>query len=235
MTMEHQLYLPVNTSEQVSFETFVVGNNEQLIESLKELNNPQSDTPFLLYLYGEPGSGKSHLLMSMCQFANEAKHESVYIDLQQSHNLTPDILSDLEASPIVCLDGLEHIAASYEWQEAVFDLINRVNEHQQSSIIISGQDPIASLSLELADLRSRLSWGLSYRVETLDDENKQQLIIQRAKYRGMVVTPEVAKFLMNHCNRDTQSLMDVLDKLDKLSLQQKRILSIHFIKSALSI
>jgi DnaA family protein len=234
--MEYQFYLPVNTSDQVSFETFITGSkNKQLIKSLKEITEPLSDMPFLFYLFGEKGSGKSHLLMSLCQTANELQQAAVYIDLQQHNQLTPDILSDLEATSIICLDGLEHIASSYEWQEAIFDLINRVNETQQASIVISGREPIASLSLILADLKSRLSWGLSYCVETLSDDDKQELIIQRAKYRGMVITPEVAKFLMNHCHRDTHSLMNILDKLDKLSLQQKRILSIHFIKSALSI
>lgn len=233
--MEHQLYLPVNTSDQVSFESFIVGNNKQLIKSLREIIDPQCNPPFLHYLFGESGSGKSHLLMSLCQSANEAEQESVYIDLRQSNQLTPDILSDLETIPVICIDGFEYIGTSKQWQEAVFDLINRVNEHEQSSIVIAGREPIASLSLTLADLSSRLSWGLSYGVEALNDENKQELIIQRAKYRGMVITTEVAKYLMNHCLRDTHSLMAILDKLDKLSLQQKRILSIHFIKSALSI
>ncbi len=233
--IEHQLYLPVNTSDQVSFDTFIVGKNKQVIKSLKEMGDPESDTPFLFYLFGESGSGKSHLLMSLCQSMNDAQHESVYIDLQQKSQLTPDILTDLETTTLICLDGIEHIVSSNEWQEATFDLINRINEYQRSSIVISGREPTSSLSIPLADLRSRLSWGLSYCVEALNDNDKQELIIQRAKHRGMVITLDVAKFLMNHCHRDTHSLMGILDKLDKLSLEQKRVLSIPFVKSALSI
>ncbi|TDF41610.1 DnaA regulatory inactivator Hda [Alteromonadaceae bacterium M269] len=233
--MNMQLSLPVNTSDKVSFESFVFGENQQAIDSLKKLITKDETAPFLFYLFGEKGCGKSHLLISLCHYAHARGLDAIYIDLKQTQELVPDVLSNLEASSIICLDGLENIKSSVEWQEAVFDLINRVKEQGDTSIVISGREALSSLSLTLADLKSRLSWGLSYAITPLNDTEKQELIIKRAKQRGMVLSTEVAKFLLSHCERDTQSLMRILDRLDKLSLQQKRKLSIPFVKSALSL
>ena len=102
-------------------------------------------------------------------------------------------------------------------------------------MILCARFPLQSLPLQLPDLLSRLSWGVSFRVVTLNDIERCKALILRAEQRGLVMSVDVAKFLLNHLQRDLPALIKCLDKLDELSLQQQRKLTIPFVKSTLNL
>jgi DnaA family protein len=87
--------------------------------------------------------------------------------------------------------------------------------------------------VDLADLRSRLSWGIVYQLAQVDDEEKAAILQFRASRRGLQLPAEVARYIVNRAPRAMQSLLDLLDVLDKTSLAQQRALSIPFVKQVL--
>ena len=100
-------------------------------------------------------------------------------------------------------------------------------------MVVSSSEPLASLNIKLADLRSRLSWGPIYKLDALNENEKQKALQQRAKKRGLDLSDDVATYLLKHSPRDMSSLFTLFEKLDKASMVEKRKLTIPFIKDYL--
>ncbi|MDF2177565.1 DnaA regulatory inactivator Hda [Aliiglaciecola sp. CAU 1673] len=231
--MNRQLFLPVQMPDDETFESFIAGENLQLIKHLQHwLSTPE---PFLTYVSGESGSGKSHLHYALCTECGVRQLSFAYISFKDLGELHPDVLNDLEQLDLICLDDIHLLAAKADWQRAVFDLINRVKESGHAKLLVSALQGPAQLPVELADLRSRLSWGLSFHLKSLSDELRTEALIVRAHRRGMLMSLDVARFLLNHCHRDMPTLLKVLDKLDNSSLEAQRRLTIPFVKKALGL
>ncbi|WP_340679725.1 DnaA regulatory inactivator Hda [Paraglaciecola sp.] len=236
--MSKQLSLPVLLKEQLTFDNFVAAENQQLVDHLISVATSIDKTsgyPWLTYCFAETGLGKSHLLFATCYLAEQQQQSCVYLSFRDKRHLAVEMLEGLEAYDLICLDDIEYIEDDLPWQIALFDLINRVKEQGDVRLILCARFPLQSLPLQLPDLLSRLSWGVSFRVATLDEIDRCKALILRAEQRGLVMSVDVAKFLLNHLQRDLSALIKCLDKLDELSLQQQRKLTIPFVKSTLNL
>lgn len=236
--MSKQLSLAVNLRDTETFDSFIVGENSHLVHRLKSLLNKTLNTksqPWLTFVSGEHGVGKSHLLYSLCHKAQSANVTAVYLSFKEKQQYSPEVLDGLEHSQLICLDDVDALQDSQTWQIAVFDLLNRVKELGISHVVACANGGPMSLNLQLADLASRLAWGVSFSLASLSDEGRCVALLTRAKQRGLVMPEKVAVYLVNHWQRDMPSLMNTLDKLDQLSLQQQRKLTIPFVKEALNL
>jgi DnaA family protein len=233
--MSKQLSLPVNLRDTETFDSFVVGNNQQLVSMLIALTQSaySAEMPWLTFVSGDKGVGKSHLLYALCQQAQNNGLSCVYLNFNDRDSLAPEMLENLEHSDLICLDDLDALKGSKSWQIAVFDLINRVKEKGTSRLVIVANASPNNLELELADLISRLNWGINYKLNALADEQRSEALIKRAEQRGLSMPKKVATYLVNHWRRDMPALMNTLDKLDVISLQEQRKLTIPFVKTAL--
>ena len=143
-------------------------------------------------------------------------------------------MDQLEELDVVCLDNIQAIAGDISWQVAVFDLYNRMTEQGKALIIVADQAP-TELGITLPDLVSRLQACTSFQLRLLGDEDKQKLLQQKARLRGMELPDEVARFLLNRQQRDIRELVQILDLLDKASIVHQRKLTIPFVKDMLSL
>ena len=229
-----QLSLPIGLKDTESFASFIPGQNAQACGHLKALFRQfKTDkvNNWLTYLFSDSGLGKSHLLYATCQQAELAGESCVYLSFNEKQHMSPDVLQGLEHYRLICLDDIENLQGESEWQIAVFDLINRVKEQNNSCLVITGNQPPNKLSLELPDLISRLSWGTNFQLYSLNDEERQEALIVKAQHRGLNMSKEVAKYLVNHWQRDMPALVKSLEILDEQSLQQQRKLTIPFVKA----
>ncbi|MDN4504183.1 DnaA regulatory inactivator Hda [Alteromonadaceae bacterium BrNp21-10] len=232
--MTTQLSLPVQLPDEETFSTFISGDNSILLAHLNQLLQTTSCYS-ITYVNAESGAGKSHLMYALCAAADESGQWASYINLQDSSQWQPEMLQGLEACQIVCLDNVEALLGRVDWQVALFDLINRVIESGTGHLVFSANVGASVIELELPDLKSRLVWGTSFKLHGLDDQQCIDMLRQRASLRGMHLSEEVGQYLLNRSQRDTHSLIEVLNKLDKVSLQQQRRLTIPFVKQALSL
>ena len=92
-----------------------------------------------------------------------------------------------------------------------------------------------NLDISLPDLQSRFSWGVVYHLAAPDDERRCEILQFRARQRGLELPVEVARFLVNRVPRSMDTLLELLDQLDRASLAQKRRLSIPFVKQILDL
>ena len=223
-----QLALDLQLRESYTFENFIVGDNSLAVNLLKQMTLPQSEQQ--LFIWGGHYCGKSHLLQAICQLSAQQNLATSYIPLKQFITYTPEVLDDLESIALVCIDDVQNIVSHPEWQEKVFDLINRIRE-MGNKLIFSADLPPNELNLQLHDLQTRLNWGPVIQLEYLDDHKKQQALQLRASIKGFELPDQVASYMLNNYSRDMAALFEKLEHLDQASLQQQRRLTIPFVKA----
>ncbi len=223
-----QLPLALQLRDDATFDNFYVADNALLVDQLRrQLEGGER----YLYLYGAHGSGRSHLLQAACHRAGQQAMSSVYLPLEELQEYSPQALFDgLEQLSLVCLDDLHCVVTKPEWQQPLFTLFNRLAEHHVH-LLIAADCAVRELTIELADLASRLSWGSIYQIQTLTDQQRLEAFQFRAAKRGLEVNDEVAQFIYHRSQRDTESLLAVLDGLDKASLKEQRRLTVPFVKA----
>jgi DnaA-homolog protein len=227
--MYTQLTLDLALKDSFTFENFITANNQLLVDFLKSRS---ADIEKQVYIWGTHNTGKTHLLQALCQFHSDQNIKLSYLPLHQLIEYSPEIFQGQEEMDICCIDDVQLLHNDTDWQEALFDLINRARENGTRLIIAANQPP-AEMNIALKDLVSRLQWGPTFRLNELSDLHKCQALQKRAQCRGFDLDDNVANYLLNNCNRDIADLFAVLDALDKAQLQQHRRLTIPFVKSVL--
>ncbi len=228
--MQRQLALSLTLPENTSIESYLPASNQQAVADLCSCARGSGE-PFI-YLWGAEQTGKSHLLQAATQLADQAGRTALYLPLDQNTLLSPAIFDDLEQLDLICLDGVDRIAGQPDWEQGLFGLFNRLREQQKSLLVAARCSPL-SLPIRLPDLVSRLSWGLCYQLQPLNDQDKIQALTAAAASRGLPVSEETARYILHHTQRDMGSLRRLLRQLDQASLEAKRGLTIPFIKAFL--
>jgi DnaA family protein len=230
--MKHpQLPLGLTLRESARFASYFPGQNEEAVNSLRASAAGLGDA--LVYLAGARGLGKTHLLQAACQEAADAARTTVYLPLQELSRLSPAVFEGLEGMDLVCLDDVDAIAARSDWEHGLFDLFNRLRECGGTLLVTAAMRPDHS-GIQLADLVSRLSWGVIYVLRPPDEETLFAAVTHRARARGLDLPEDTARFLLRRFPRDLASLCNLLDRLDQASLVARRRLTIPFVKAALA-
>lgn len=231
-----QLTLSVQLPDDETFGSYLSESNRLVVSQLKlfieqgKITKPNQPNSF--YLFGLTGVGKSHLLHACSAYAAQLDKTSVCLSCAELLLLSVEVLDGLEQIDVICLDDIQLIAGNKLWQQAIFDLYNRVLE-QNNCLLISGDQSATQLGLSLPDLVSRLSWGYTEQVKPLDDEEKVTSLQHRASRRGLTLSSEAANFLLNRLSREMGNLIASLDILDKASIRDQRKITIPFIKDVL--
>ncbi|MCU7940223.1 MAG: DnaA regulatory inactivator Hda [gamma proteobacterium symbiont of Bathyaustriella thionipta] len=221
--MKNQLPLSFQSPDSASFTNFIAGENEQLIFSLE--NKDES----LIFLWGENGSGKTHLLQALSASYQAGGLSALYILLQLDDELPPELLEGLEMMDLICLDDIHTVIGNDEWEVALFHFFNKIRENH-GRLILASNNSAVNLDIHLPDLKSRLSWGLTYQTIALSDEDKIKALKLRARQNGFEMTEDVAGYLLKHATREMPALVKLLEKLDYESLAEQRKLTIPFVK-----
>lgn len=223
-----QLPLAVQLRDDASFANFLcTANNRQALQTVKQL---VSSDEWLVYLWSNQPSGRSHLLQACCATVPS----SFYLSLIDYQQLSPDVLYGLDDRVLICLDDIDCVTEDLAWQEALFHLYNRIKD-KQGNLLIAANAPVQALNFSLTDLKSRLQAAVIFQLFPLSEEQKQQAIQLRAKQRGINASEEVLRFLLHHWPRDMRALIDALEQLDSASLIEKRKITIPFAKQILCI
>lgn len=222
-----QLPLAVQLPDDETFATFVQGNNEDVVQVLAQ------QTDGLVYLWGSAGVGKSHLLHALCA---RSQQPVMYLPLAElKDHMQPQILQGLEQYAVLCLDDVDAISDSEPWCYELFALLNRVRDRDAGLLVVTARCAPVALQVAIADVHSRLQWGLTLQVKPLADEDKARALQRRAKTFGLTLSHETAQFMVQRLGRDMRSLMNCLARLDRASIAAKRRLTIPFVKDVLDI
>jgi DnaA family protein len=227
MNTGFQLPIVFSFPDKCQFGTFLdTGSNAAALHFLKEF--PAGKQQFCL-LFGRRGAGKTHLLQALCHESGKA----ALVSLADIGPATPDILDALEGAQLVVLDDLQLLAGRQEWEEALFRLFNELHA-AGARLCVALDRPLDEISWYLPDLHSRLKLAVQYEIHELRDAGKAVVLQREAENRGMPLKPEVVSYLLSRNDRNLHELMAALDILDKLSLSEKRRMTIPFIREKMN-
>jgi len=211
--------------------SFLPGENQNLLNLLSVIANNKST--HCLYLWGSSGTGKTHLLQAVCKQTNELNLHVAYIPLKQHKELSPEMLHNLGELDLVCIDDLECIAGQIEWQQGLTWLYSELRDNQHSLIISANISP-TNITIEVDDLKSRLSWDQVCQIKSPNDELKIAILKQKAEARSFELGDDVIEFLIRRVDRNLGALMKILDEIDHASLVAKRKITVPFVKELIS-
>ena len=161
---------------QHTFEQFVPGENAValglVMRVAERVGEPQ------LYLWGAPGTGKTHVLQAACQRMGEHGLPAAYLSLAEAPH--PGVLDGLEHLGLVALDDIQAVMGQDGWEIALFDLINRLRE-QQVPLLLAANAPPGMLAVNLPDLASRLGWGPVQRLDDASMERQRRVTLPLAR------------------------------------------------------
>lgn len=228
--MYQQIPFKFEPRESYTFDSYVSGANELLVGLCSQCATDDGEQQ--VYIWGDEGQGKSHLLQASCNFASQNNRSVCYLPADQLVYQEPQIFDALETLDLICIDDVHSLVGKTPWENALFNLINRCREGNASLLFSSSVAP-EQLDIGLADLRSRLLWGPVLRLQGLSDEEKYEALRARALQKGLELPENVADYLMRHYPRDLFGLFERLDTLDTASMALQRRLTIPFIKDVL--
>ncbi|MPS48269.1 DnaA/Hda family protein [Methylobacillus sp.] len=199
-----QLLLDIQPPAAPSLDNFVTGRNAEALFQLRRTVLEHDDARFI-YLWGETGCGKTHLIQAC------------------------NALASASGLDMICVDDV-HLLSNDD-QVALFDLYNQLRE-SGGRLIVSGLAAPSQMGLR-DDLATRLAWGLSYQLHPLSDEEKTQALKNHAEARGMKLPDEVLDYCLRYLRRDMPSLIATIDALDEWSLISKRAVTLPLLKQLL--
>jgi DnaA family protein len=222
-----QLPLPVRLRASSVFSSYYAGSNRDVVQCLQR---QQFGASPLVYLYGAPGVGKTHLLQALCKQVSEQGQSVVYIPTSALLEFGEEFLTSNAHSTILCVDDVDALLVDMKWNRTLFQ-VYRDLEERQCKLIVSAQQPPASYRLPLADFSSRVMAGTVLRLQLLNDDEQLQALRLHATQRGLDLPEDVGLYLLRRLPRDMNTLCSFLDDLDIASLAAQRKLTVPFVKS----
>ncbi len=228
--MMRQLLLQLAPPPAPTLDNFVPGRNGAALQALRDIARGAGAERFV-YLWGEPGSGRSHLLRGLAQAADAGK--GLYLCGTPGGSVAADnriaVDDGIAVDDVIGVDNVQDLPAGAQIE--LFDLYNRVRA-AGGALVASGNAAPAQLALR-EDLRSRLAWGLAFELHPLSDAEKAAALREHARRRALALPEDVVAYLLRHTRRDMTSLIAVLDALDRYSLEQKRPVTLPLVRDAL--
>lgn len=226
-----QLTLGVRLRDDARFDNFHGDCNADAAMRLMQLCDNATELPVVV-VCGDADTGKSHLLQAACHRLEARGGSAVCLSMAELLPFGPEALAGLEGQDLIGLDDLDLIAGKDDWEEAVFHLYNRAMDAGHRLLVSLAGTP-AAVPFRLDDLISRLQHGPVIQLGIYRDDDRLKILMARAEQRGLVLSEEVAGFILRRAPRKLRDLLAILDKLDENSLQAQRRLTIPFVKAVL--
>lgn len=234
-----QLPVPFRRAEAPAFGNFFVEAGAEVVDGVRRLvaagsvapGDLVNAAPKLLFLHGAPGSGKTHLLVAALRAAADLGQPVAYLDLADGRGGHGGVaaVDGLPPGALVCLDRADAVAGSKDGELNLFAIFERLRAAGARMLIAARAAP-GHLPCAMPDLRTRLASGLTYRLPSLSDAGKAAAMRAYAIRRGLTLSKPVLAHILRHHARDTASLFQLLDKLDRLSMARQRKVTVALLR-----
>jgi DnaA family protein len=223
-----QIALDIGLAPGPTLKNFFAGPNEAALQHMQLWVSSDKRSPVPTYVWGESGSGKTHLLRAV---QNTLRDQGCAVGWMDASVGEPTAFD--ESWRVVILDDV-HLYTAVQQHAAFNWFVNATTpgDGQQRWVLAAGSVPPSDLTLR-EDLRTRLGWGHIFQLQVLSEPERRAVLRQQADDRGVFLSDEVMDFMLNRFSRDLSSLIQLLDQLDGYALQTQRAITIPLIKAML--
>ena len=234
-----------------TFDTFVVGSNNNfahaaslaVAESPGEVYNP-------LFLYGDVGLGKTHLMHSIAHFIlnKNTKKNVLYVTSETFTNELIEALkkgktADNESAmaqfrdkyrnnDVLLIDDIQFIIGKESTQEEFFHTFNHLHTSGKQIIISSDKPPKDIETLE-ARLRTRFEWGLIADISAPDYETRMAILRKNAEMYDKEIDDEIIQYIATNIKSNIRELEGALNKVMANARLNKQELNLALAEDAL--
>ena len=236
-----------NLNPRYTFDTFVVGTNNQLAhaaslavaESPAEIYNP-------FFIYGGVGLGKTHLMHSVAHFIIKNNQESkvLYVTSEKFTNELIDAIRNKNSFSttefrekyrnidVLLIDDIQFIIGKESTQEEFFHTFNSLYEAGKQIIISSDKPPKDIETLE-ERLRSRFEMGLTVDIQAPDYETRMAILRKKEELENYNIDNEVIKYIATNVKSNIRELEGALTKIVALSKLNRKEINLELAEDAL--
>ncbi|MEG1316165.1 MAG: chromosomal replication initiator protein DnaA [Oscillospiraceae bacterium] len=207
-----------------TFDQFIVGNSNKFAHAaaVAVADNPgMAYNP--LFIYGNSGLGKTHLLLSIGQKIHErdsaakiayVKGDDFTNQMVQSikENTQADFRNKYRYVDLLLVDDIQFIAGKIGVQEEFFHTFNNLYESSKQIVITSDRPPMEMVKLE-DRLRTRFEGGLMADIQPPDTETRMAIIRNKAAQLGMALNDEVVEYIADQIKSNIRQIEGVVKRL----------------------
>ena len=238
----------INThlSDRYTFDHFVIGkSNELAAAAAHAVSQAPGKVYNPLFLYGETGLGKTHLMQAI---AHEVLHQHpetriTFIGTEQFTNemilsiqtrTTQDFRRRYRQTDLLLVDDVHFLKGKEATQEEFFHTFNALYEAGRQIVLTSDRPPSEIPGLE-ARLISRFQWGMVADVELPDFEHRIAILRNKAliDHLEMTIPEDVIRFIAEHVRSNVRELEGSIIKLLAYASLKHREITVDVAREAL--
>ncbi len=192
-----------------------------------------------IYIYGDKGVGKSHLLMGALHYLQSRNQRCLYV---KAETFTKQLIAAIRSAgmnsfrefyrqhDVLLIDDLHDIAHRYATQEELFHTFNKLHMDKKKIILAAISSPSATEGIE-ARLTSRFEWGLLLSFYPLDEKDRRSFLMKYALERKVQITGIVEELIMRECS----SVRQLIRLIDRLESGQQQPLSLERVQQTIGV
>lgn len=176
------------------------------------------------------------LILKGDELVNSYIFQAIYNNLEKNSKCIFISMKDNKSEVLKDLDNFSHIFIDsfnecFENKISEIDLFNLYNSSKDnSSKLILRENSLIQKNILLPDLKSRINSNIELVMPKLSDKDKKHIIEIELIKRGLSIKEKNLDFIMNHSSRNLETLQTLVNKLDKLTMERKKNISIPLIK-----
>lgn len=214
----------LSNSEAFTFETYVVGpQNKMAYAAARSVAEKPAGTFNPLFIYGDSGLGKTHLLHAIARQTKRLWPDSSIVlvkgvdftnELVEAirGGTTADFRDKYQKESLLLVDDIQFIAGKPQTQEEFFHTFNALYENGSQIVLTSDRPPKEMTQLE-DRLRTRFEWGLMVDVEPPDYETRLAIIRNKAALLGISLPERISNMIAENITANVRQIEGVLNKI----------------------
>jgi chromosomal replication initiator protein len=207
-----------------TFTNFIVGGGSELAHAACiAVSNAPAHAYNPLFLYGETGLGKTHLMHAVAHqalnrnpscritYVSCEKFTNEFIRAIQENTLTK-FRSRYRSVDYLLIDDIQFLAGKERIQEEFFHTFNDIYDSQRQ-ILLTSDRPAGEIDKIESRLLSRFQWGLVADIQAPDLETRVAILSQKSDTMGITVEPEIIEFLAKNISRNVRRMEGALTRV----------------------
>ncbi|MEX3565761.1 chromosomal replication initiator protein DnaA [Micrococcus endophyticus] len=242
---------PPSTSAETSrlndryhFETFVIGSSNRFAHAAA---NAVAEAPAKaynpLFIYGESGLGKTHLLHAIGHYARRL-YPGLRVRYVNSEEFTNDFINSIRHDEgasfkqlyrnvdILLIDDIQFLADKEATVEEFFHTFNTLYNNNKQVVITSDLPPKQLSGFE-DRLRSRFEWGLITDIQPPDLETRIAILRKKAEAEGLVAPPEALEYIASRISTNIRELEGALIRVTAFASLNRQAVDIELAEHVL--